>query len=123
MTTATIRRLAAFAGLTAAALALSGCIYGSSSTRMSGTYIGKSTFTKIEPGETDKAWVRAVLGAPTRKTELDDGGSIWAYTYKRTERSKGTFLLIIGGSDSDETEGGTYVEFDPEGIVRDTWRD
>ncbi|MGP1272788.1 MAG: outer membrane protein assembly factor BamE domain-containing protein [Phycisphaerales bacterium] len=109
--------------IAALSLPLAGCIHGSSQTSLSGTYVGPRTFEKIEPGVTDENWVKSVLGTPTRQTQLSDGGSIWTYSYRRVEKSRGTFLLIIGGSDSDESEGSTYIEFDDAGIVRDAWRE
>ena len=118
-----LRPLAGSLLFSTVALAVTGCIHGSSKTSISGTYVGPRTFDKIEPGVTDQEWVKSVLGTPTRSTALSDGGSIWTYSYRRSEQSRGSFLLIIGGSDSSESEGATYVEFDSEGIVRDAWRE
>ena len=112
------------ASITAAALtctALGGCIHGSSYSSLDGDYVGKSTFNRIKIGETTESWVAAAMGKPTRKTEIE-GGSLWAYEYQRTERNKGSVLLIIGGSSSEKSAGGTYIEI-KNGIVTDAWRD
>lgn len=102
-------------------LPLSGCIHGKSHSSLSGDYIGTGTYNRIKVGKTTEAWVLAALGEPTRKSSLE-GGELWAYEYERTERSKGSVLLVIGGSSSEETSGGTYIEL-KDGIVTDAWRD
>ncbi|MEM8756384.1 MAG: hypothetical protein AAGF47_01205 [Planctomycetota bacterium] len=109
--------------LVAASLPLSGCIYGRSSTSISGNFVGQGTYNKIEVGSTDEAWVKTALGSPNRQTQLADGGSLWTYSYSRSEESRGTFLWLIGGSSRERTEGSTHIEFDELGVVRDTWRD
>ncbi len=110
--------------VTSAALlstALGGCIHGSSYSSLDGNYIGAGTFERIQIGETKESWVAAALGSPTRKTPIE-GGSLWAYEYERTERSKGSVLLVIGGSSSEKSAGGTYIEI-KNGIVTDAWQD
>jgi outer membrane protein assembly factor BamE (lipoprotein component of BamABCDE complex) len=104
-----------------AVLPLSGCIHGRSYSSLSGDYVGTGTYNRIEVGETTDDWVLAALGEPTRRSELE-GGELWAYEYERTERSKGSVLLVIGGSSSEESSGGTYIEI-KDGIVTDAWRD
>lgn len=104
-----------------ACAALGGCIHGSSHSSLDGNYVGAGTFGRIKPGETTESWVAAALGSPTRKTAIE-GGSLWAYEYERTERSRGSVLLVIGGSSSEKSAGGTYVEI-KDGIVTDAWRD
>lgn len=101
--------------------ALGGCIHGSSYSSLDGDYVGKGTYERIKVGQTTEAWVAAALGQPTRKTPIE-GGELWAYEYSRTERSKGTVLLVIGGSSSEKSAGGTYIEI-KDGIVTDAWRD
>ena len=98
----------------------SGCIHGYSQTTLSGNYVGASTFERIEVGQTTESWVRTVMGEPTRKTLTDDG-EIWAYTYERIEKSRGSFFLI-GGSEVEETQGGTYIKM-RDGVVVDAWRE
>ena len=104
----------------ASVAATSGCIHGSSQTTLSGNYVGASTFERIEVGQTTADWVRTVMGEPTRKTLTDDG-EVWAYTFERIEKARGSFFLI-GGSEVEETQGGTYVTI-RDGVVVDAWRD
>ncbi|MEO0629147.1 MAG: hypothetical protein AAFY46_00280 [Planctomycetota bacterium] len=101
---------------------LSGCIYGSSSSQESGTRVGAKTFGRIIPGETTDRWVLATLGEPNRHTTYEDGRELWVYTYRKDEKSKGTFLLVIGGSDKSTTREATYIEFE-DGIVTEAWRE
>ncbi|MEO1715634.1 MAG: outer membrane protein assembly factor BamE [Planctomycetota bacterium] len=121
----TIRNTSAAATLGLALMLplLGGCIYGSSVTRESGTRVNANTLERIVPGETTTGWVTAALGEPSRRTIQDDGSELWVYSYSKEEKSKGTFLLVIGGSDSSETTETTYIEFDADGIVTETWRD
>ncbi|MEL6498508.1 MAG: outer membrane protein assembly factor BamE [Planctomycetota bacterium] len=109
--------------ITLSASLLGGCIYGSSVTRESGTRVNANTLGRIVPGETTSGWVMAALGEPTRRTTYDDGRELWVYSYSKEKKSKGTFLLVVGGSDTSETTQTAFVEFDAEGIVTETWRD
>lgn len=114
-------KLAILSAAVLTSAALGGCIHGSSYSSLDGDYVGKSTFERIEIGKTTESWVAAAMGTPTRKTSIE-GGSLWAYEYQRTERNKGSVLLVIGGSSSEKSAGGTYIEI-KEGIVTDAWRD
>ncbi len=114
--------------LIAAALASSLCILpgcliaGSSDTKMSGAYIGPSTFGEIEPGVTKVDWIRAVMGEPTSKATLDDGSEIWKWAYTRKHRSSGGVFLLVGGSNRTEEQGATFVQI-RNGVVERAWRD
>lgn len=101
---------------------LGGCIHGSSSSIESGTRVGSRTFERIVPGETTKDWVRATLGEPARRATYEDGNELWVYNYSKTEKSKGSFLIIIGGSDVSETSQSTYIEFTG-GVVTEAWQE
>ncbi len=118
------KKAMAVAGLVAASASLlGGCIYGSSTSRESGTRVGSATFERIVPGETTDQWVMATLGEPSRRSTYDDGRELWVYTYSKDEKSKGTFLLVIGGSDTSTMRESTYIEFDSAGVVTETWRE
>ena len=111
------------AALIAATLPLAGClIRSSSSSRLRGDYVGPTTFSQIEPGETTAEWVRAVLGEPTRRETLDDGSQIWVWSHERRRKSSGGVFLIFGGSSDRETVGRAYVQIE-DGIVTKAWRD
>ena len=101
---------------------LGGCIYGSSKSVESGTRVGTRTFERITPGETTQGWVEATLGEPERRSTYDDGRELWVYSYSKTERSKGTFLIVIGGSDESESTEKTYIEFQ-DGVVTEAWKE
>ena len=116
-----MNKLAIAASTILCSTALGGCIHGSSYSSLDGNYVGARTFERIKIGETTEGWVTAALGAPSRKTAIE-GGSLWAYEYSRTERSRGSVLLVIGGSSSEKSAGGTFIEI-KDGIVTDAWRD
>lgn len=109
--------------LAAATLALPGCLVsGSSKETMSGTYIGPSTFEQIEPGRTTEKWVKAALGEPTSKSDLDDGSSLWKWSYRKDRASSSAVFLVFGGSSRKESSGATYVQM-KDGIVVKAWQD
>ena len=117
------RSLAVAAAASLVMVVLPGCLVsGSSDTKMSGTYIGPSTFGEIEPGETTVDWVRAVMGEPTSKACLEDGSEIWKWSYARQHRSSGGVFLLFGGSSRSEEQGATYVQM-RDGVVVKAWRD
>ncbi len=116
-----MKKLAIVTSAVLTCTALGGCIHGSSYSSLDGNYVGAGTFERIKIGETTESWVAAALGAPTRKTAIE-GGQLWAYEYERTERSRGSVLLVIGGSSSEKSAGGTYIEI-KNGIVTDAWQD
>jgi hypothetical protein len=114
----------AIAAVLAASLAvLPGCLVsGSSNTKVTGEYIGPSTFNEIEPGVTKLDWVQAVMGEPTSRACLDDGTEIWKWSYYRKHSSSGGVFLLVGGSNKEETVGATYVQM-RDGVVIKAWRD
>lgn len=116
-------RPVAAAAIASSMLVLPGClISGSSDTKMSGAYIGPSTFEEIEPGVTKVDWVNAVLGKPTSRATLDDGSEIWKWSYTRKHSSSGGVFLLVGGSSRSEEQGATYVQV-RDGVVERAWRD
>lgn len=117
-------KLAAIALSAAALLTSPGCLAGGSSkTTIEGQHIGSDTIAMIEPGETDKAWIRATLGEPDEKVPInDDGGEIWKWRYRKVERDRGHFLFLFGGTDKDIHESTVYVEFEGD-VVKRAWRD
>jgi outer membrane protein assembly factor BamE (lipoprotein component of BamABCDE complex) len=121
-----LRRVVACGALgvaTIGVMTMPGCIAsGSSHVSSEGRYIGHDTLTKIEPGETTKEWVLAVLGTPTNQTTLDDGTQIWKWSSKKVTKSKGSVFLLVRGSSRDVTERTVYVEFEDE-IVKRAWKD
>lgn len=118
------RRLAFLAALASAPIVLSGCLVsGSRHIKTEGRHIGDETLSMIEPGETQKTWVLAVMGEPTRRSVLPDGAAeIWVWDYKRIRNANTEVLLVFDGDKRTETTQSVYVEFDGD-VVRRAWRD
>ncbi len=102
-----------------------GCLVaGSSKTYESGRYIGRDTIKRVKPGETDKNWVRAVLGEPSSMTYAGEqhGAEIWRYESRKVHKSGGSVFLLFHGSDRTETTRTVYIQFDGD-VVEDVWSD
>jgi outer membrane protein assembly factor BamE (lipoprotein component of BamABCDE complex) len=109
--------------LVLAALALPGCLINSSSrTEYSGRYVGVETYNQIEPGVTREDFVLATFGEPTSKTDLQDGSSIWKWSYQKTKSGHGTVFLILNANEHTESQGAAYVII-KDGLVTKKWRD
>jgi outer membrane protein assembly factor BamE (lipoprotein component of BamABCDE complex) len=115
------RKLVSFAAA-ALALSMAGCLVGSNTrVRQEGTYVSESALQSIEPGKTTAAWVRATLGSPDERTEVERGHEVWKYTYKETRDSDTFIFLIFAGSDHKTKDGAAFVEI-KDGVVTKTWR-
>lgn len=102
-------------------LSMSGCLVSSSTNqRITGNYVPRDTFDRIEPGKTTAGWVRATLGEPSSKDALHDDGEIWKYSYTEEKESSGAVFLIFGGSDKKELQHTAYVEIHG-GVVTHKW--
>jgi hypothetical protein len=118
-----IRTVVTAVASAACVLPLAGClINGHSSNSLSGDYVGPATFSQIEPGTTTGAWVLAVLGEPTRRSSLDDGSEIWAWSYSERKSSSGSVFLLLDSSNEREKVGAAYVQV-RDGVVVKAWRD
>ncbi len=116
-------RIAIAALLLATTAPLGGCLVsGSSKESMTGRYVGPATFEQIEPGVTTDKWVLGALGEPTTKADLDDGASLWKWSYKRDRSSSSSVFLLFGGSSRKESEGATFVQI-RDGIVVKAWQE
>ena len=115
-----VRPLATLGALVLAA----GCVvvHSDSETHYSGRHVSEATLAQITPGKSQD-FVLAVVGEPTSRTRLDDGGELWKWAHTRRETSSGHFILLFSGDRSVTSEGATYVEFTPEKLVRQAWRD
>lgn len=116
-------------GLLAAGLGLSmvfvpGCLVsGTRQVRTEGRFVGAETLSMIEPGVTDAAWVRAVLGEPTGVHTLPgDGREVWIWEYTKTRRAQTEVLVVFDGSKSTVTQQRVFVEF-ADGVVTRAWRE
>ena len=121
---ARMTRAAALGAAAVTLAALSGCLAsGSSSTTVSGRFVGPETMRQIEPGVTTRDWVQATLGEPTSRTTLSDGRTeIWKWEHRSVSRSRGAVLLIARGSNHHEQIGAAFVEI-VDGVVTRSWVD
>jgi len=108
---------------TACCLTLPSCLIGTRShSERTGTYVSAETLSKVQPGA-NQDLVRDLLGNPSSRVTLDDGGQVWKWSYKTETNGKDTVFLLIGSRHSNTEEGSAYVEFDTEGQVLKSWRD
>ncbi len=118
-----VSRIVAGGLLASTALLSTGCVVsGHSSNKVTGSYVGASTFQKIEEGVTTEEWVLAALGVPTSEATLEDGTKLWKWSYEERRKSRGALLFVFGGSSDHVSQGGVYAEL-RDGIVQRTWRD
>lgn len=111
-----------FLAVLAAAAVCPGCLIGSHShTNVSGRYVGPETLAQIQPGKSE-AYVLALLGDPSDKTNIENGTSIWKWRYTETRNSSGAVIFIFASDTKTETERTTYVEF-KDGAVVKAWHD
>jgi len=101
---------------------LAGCVSGKSNVQSSGRYIGDQTIDRIEPGKTNRAWVRAVLGEPTTREVLPDGVEIWKWEYTRVTTSSGSVFFVVSGKSREESARMVYVVLEGD-TVKDVWKD
>lgn len=103
---------------------LPGCVVsGSRRTETIGDFVGKHTFSMIKPGKTDKAWILAALGEPTRKsTATDKNQELWVWASTRTRHADTEVLIIFDGNKNVKTIQHVYIEFEGD-LVSRAWRD
>jgi outer membrane protein assembly factor BamE (lipoprotein component of BamABCDE complex) len=119
-----VSRALTVTALLASTTLLSGClINGSSSVRTEGRFIGDSTLGQIKPGKTDKAWILASLGEPTRRSSLtDDINEVWVWDYRKIKHNESDLFLIFDSDKRTEISQHVYVEFDGD-LVSRAWSD
>jgi len=104
-------------------VSVTGCLAGGSSkTTIEGQRVGAETLAMIQPGKTDKTWIRAALGEPSEIATLGPDRELWKWRYRKIERDRGHFLFLFGGTDKDVEESTAYVEFEGD-LVKRAWRD
>jgi outer membrane protein assembly factor BamE (lipoprotein component of BamABCDE complex) len=110
------------AALLTLAFATTGCVVSSSSTEThTGTQVSDATFSQIKSGVTTNAWVQATLGAPTSKTNLDNGHELWRYDYTSRTVKRGAVIVLLASDHTTETTQTAFVEF-KDGVVVNAWR-
>ena len=101
---------------------MTGCLVShTSNSKREGHFVADTTFNKIEPGKTKAAWVKATLGDPDKRDEIENGHEIWKWSYTERKESTGAIFLIFGGHDESEIRGTAYVEI-KDGVVTNKWR-
>jgi len=118
------RFITSLAVILAGAGALVGCISSGSVSQYEGPNIGDRTLAQIEPGETSKAWVLAVLGEPTERSVVDgaDGAvEIWKWVRRKSTTTRGSAIVVSSKSRTEEVRT-VYVEL-TDGVVTRAWRD
>lgn len=100
---------------------MTGCLFTVDSDRhVSDAQWSDHEVARIEPGRTSEAWVRTTFGEPERRTEYEDGASVWHYeSSNRVDTEVGLFLLFHIDVDSRE-EKRLSIEL-RQGVVTDYW--
>jgi hypothetical protein len=63
----------------------------------SGVRIGDETLRQFEAGQTTRAWLVAVLGEPSSRSDVEGLPDTQVYRYVLQERSSGVMSLFTGG--------------------------
>lgn len=106
---------------TALLLCLPGCLFGSqSSATYSGRYVSEEQMLRVDVGAGEQE-VEAMLGAPSNRSDIGDGKTLWTWHYTRTEKRSSHVFLILASQHEDTYEGTVYVRFD-KGKVDKVWR-
>ena len=90
-----------------------------------GTFISERLFDRVNVNETRTDWILAVLGEPSSRAELDNGTTIWKWSYRPLEQEASLFSVFGGGS-KDEPKlqtSTTFLRIDRGGLVLEKWRD
>lgn len=80
--------------------------------------------SQIVIGQSTKAEVRAVVGAPNKVTLTDNDEEIWEYTYLRYQTRASTFVPVVGlfTGGADTSTKTLTVRFTTTGIVKSIGR-
>lgn len=72
----------------------------SSSVRYAGTNVSDGLIEEVDVGKTTDDWILAVFGEPDFQADLQDGTTIWRYSYRPiTQQASG--LEVFGKSDKE----------------------
>ena len=105
-------------------LLASGCLVvasKSSSYGPKGAMVSEATLEQIQPGETSKAKLVALLGEPSSKQEVDDDTEIYKYVYSKKTNSCATVFLLFASSDNKEEFQELFFEIRDD-LVVDWWK-
>lgn len=96
-------------------MALAGCAVSG------GKKIDQEALDQIKVGETTKAQVTELMGAPQQVTRLGNGDSIFTYVYVRSAAKAESYIPIVGmfaGGSTSESETAT-ITFGSDNVVKD----
>jgi hypothetical protein len=83
--------------------------------------IGPTTIEKIEPG-LSRPHVKALLGEPLERIQLEDDLELWKWSYREKKTSGGSVVFVIDNEPRTESRHMAYVEFNAGRVTR-AWRD
>ena len=95
------------------ALAIWGCA-------TAGRKIDQAAVEKIQKGQTTKAEVKSLIGAPDQVMKDGDGNETWTYMYVRAVVKGESFIPVVGAfAGGSKTQNQmTIVHFDSNGVVK-----
>ncbi len=88
------------------------CNAGYTTTSRGGVHIDDDAVAALKPGNTDKDWVLAVLGPPTRKQSCGDAPERWIWLREQTRRAHRL------GAPTEHYRRTVTVEFDGDTLLR-----
>lgn len=116
-------RTCAILALSLSTLSLQSCLVSANSHKThKGRFVGDETLARIQPGSTQE-YVLALIGEPSTRTTLSDGGAVWKWEFSEKVSRSGHVLFIVSDDSQKETRGAAYVEFGEDGLVTASWRD
>jgi len=107
----------------ASACVLGGCLISSdNTTAFSGNYVDNASLSQVELRRTTAAEAEAILGPPSEKNTLEDGGEHWTWHYTKTKHGSGTLLFVLDANDTYQVQQTVNVLF-RDGVAVKKWRD
>ena len=119
------RRVAAWFVLAVTAAGMPGCLVVAGSQTVygqSGEPVSESTLSEIEPGKTTKDWLVGVMGQPTSKADLSEGGEIYIYEYVQTKHDSAVIFLLLSANNKVQQRKKVFFEI-KDGVVQKYWRE
>jgi hypothetical protein len=88
-----------------------------------GVYISDKLLERVKVGETGTDWLVAVMGEPTGKGPLRDGGEIWKWSYRPLEQTASVVSVFGASKDEPALQPSTAFVRVKDGVVVEKWRD
>lgn len=88
-----------------------------------GVYVSDELIERVDKGKTRTDWILAVFGEPNEQRPLDDGSSIWKWSYRPSSQQV-SIVSVFGGSDDKPASAPrtVYVQMKDD-VVADIWHD